>query len=92
MVSCFSSPHLGSLVGGLGRKVVVKSATPPFHTYMRKAEVPEPVIMKITVLSTRETPDWCNTIDADDAMERLKGFLKAENQKNSLKQVVQVGN
>jgi len=59
---------------------------------MRKAEVPEPVIMKITVLSTRETPDRYNTIDADDAMERRKGFPKAENQKNGSQQVVQVGN
>ena len=49
-----------------------------YVTYMRKAGVPESVIMKITGHSTREMFDRYNTVDADDAkdaIERFSGYL-----------------
>ena len=49
-----------------------------FNTNMRKAGVPESVIMKITGHSTREMFDRYNTIDRDDtraAMAQLEGYL-----------------
>ena len=52
-----------------------------FNTNMRKAGVPESVIMEITGHSTREMFDRYNTIDADDAKEaisKLEGFLQSE--------------
>ena len=50
-----------------------------FNTNMRKAGVPESVIMQITGHSTREMFDRYNVIDEDDtrdAMNKLEGFLK----------------
>ncbi|MBI9077599.1 MAG: site-specific integrase [Desulfatibacillum sp.] len=49
-----------------------------FNTNMRKAGVPESVIMKITGHSTREMFDRYNTVDMDDAMDamdRMRAFL-----------------
>ena len=49
-----------------------------FNTNMRKAGVPESVIMKITGHSTREMFDRYNTIDRDDtraAMVQLEGYF-----------------
>ncbi|MCP4160578.1 MAG: site-specific integrase [Deltaproteobacteria bacterium] len=49
-----------------------------FNTNMRKAGVPESVIMEITGHSTREMFDRYNTIDFEDlknATEKLKGYL-----------------
>ena len=49
-----------------------------FNTNMRKAGVPESVIMHITGHSTREMFDRYNTIDTEDtrrAMTQLQGFL-----------------
>ena len=43
---------------------------------MRKAGVPESVIMEITGHSTREMFDRYNTIDADDAKEAIRKFEK----------------
>jgi len=50
-----------------------------FNTYMRKAGVPESVIMEITGHSTREMFDRYNTIDHDDrrdAINRYGAFLQ----------------
>ena len=41
---------------------------------MRKAEVSESVIMKITGHSTREMFDRYNTVDKDDAKEAIRNF------------------
>lgn len=49
-----------------------------FNTYMRKAGVPESLIMDITGHSTREMFDRYNTLDYDDkrqAMDRLQTYL-----------------
>lgn len=49
-----------------------------FNTYMRKAGVPESVIMEITGHSTREMFDRYNRIDEDDtrkAVEQFQGFI-----------------
>jgi hypothetical protein len=46
---------------------------------MRKAGVPESVIMKITGHSTRQMFDRYNTIDMEDgrkAVDQLRGYLK----------------
>ncbi len=51
-----------------------------FNTYMRKAGVPESVIMEITGHSTREMFDRYNTVDHDDkrqAIEKFRGFLSS---------------
>lgn len=56
-----------------------------FNTYMRKAGVPESVIMEITGHSTREMFDRYNTIDADDAKEaiqRFRDYVKEEERKD----------
>jgi len=53
-----------------------------FNTNMRKAGVPESVIMHITGHSTREMFDRYNTIDTEDtrrAMTQLQGFLHGKN-------------
>ena len=42
-----------------------------FNTYMRKAGVPESVLMEITGHSTREMFDRYNTIDMDDAKKAV---------------------
>lgn len=42
-----------------------------FNTHMRKAGVPESVIMQITGHNTREMFDRYNTVDADDAKEAM---------------------
>jgi integrase len=47
-----------------------------FNTYMRKAGVPESVIMTITGHSTREMFDRYNTIDAEDAKQAINQFGK----------------
>ena len=50
-----------------------------FNTNMRKAGVPESVIMQITGHSTREMFDRYNVVDEEDtreAMTKLEGFLK----------------
>jgi integrase len=50
-----------------------------FNTYMRKAGVPESVIMEITGHSTREMFDRYNTIDTEDAhraFDQLGVFLQ----------------
>jgi integrase len=52
-----------------------------FNTYMRKAGVPESVIMEITGHSTREMFDRYNTVDAEDRKQAVKvfeGFLHNE--------------
>ncbi len=49
-----------------------------FNTYMRKAGIPESVIMEITGHSTRQMFDRYNTIDEDDtraAVEQFQGYL-----------------
>jgi len=49
-----------------------------FNTNMRKAGVPESVIMEITGHSTREMFDRYNTVDADDtrkAINQLEGYF-----------------
>ena len=49
-----------------------------FNTYMRKAGVPESVIMEVTGHSTREMFDRYNRIDEDDtrkAIEQMQAFL-----------------
>jgi integrase len=49
-----------------------------FNTYMRKAGVPESVIMEITGHSTREMFDRYNTIDHEDrkqAVDQMSSFL-----------------
>ncbi len=45
-----------------------------FNTYMRKAGVPESVIMKVTGHSTREMFDRYNTVDAEDAKQAINQF------------------
>lgn len=52
-----------------------------FNTHMRKAGVPESVIMRITGHSTREMFDRYNTIDSGDiaeAVNRLEDFRKRQ--------------
>jgi integrase len=54
-----------------------------FNTYMRKAGVPESVIMEITGHSTREMFDRYNTVDAEDArqaVDQLQVFLQSVDQ------------
>jgi len=56
-----------------------------FNTNMRKAGVPESVIMSITGHSTRQMFDRYNSIDSGDkqkAVETLEGFLKDNDQTN----------
>jgi len=67
-------PHGRKIKGG----ITFHDLRHTFNTYMRKAGVPESVIMKITGHSTREMFDRYNTIDADDAkdaIERFSGYL-----------------
>jgi integrase len=54
-----------------------------FNTYMRKAWVPETVIMEITGHSTHDMFDRYDTIDGDHkkrAVNRLEAFLKESKQ------------
>lgn len=54
-----------------------------FNTNMRKAGVPESVIMQITGHSTREMFDRYNTIDSEDtrqAIKQLQGYLQSVDQ------------
>ena len=54
-----------------------------FNTNMRKAGVPESVIMKITGHSTREMFLRYDTVDGDDtrkAVDQMEGFLKSVDQ------------
>jgi integrase len=54
-----------------------------FNTYMRKAGVPESVIMVITGHSTREMFDRYNTVDLEDALhavEKMGSFLQNSDQ------------
>jgi len=54
-----------------------------FNTYLRKAGVPESVIMEITGHSTREMFDWYNTVDLEDAhnaVDQMGSFLKNSDQ------------
>lgn len=54
-----------------------------FNTNMRKAGVPESVIMEITGHSTREMFDRYNTIDIEDtrqAVNQLQNYLRSVNQ------------
>ncbi len=63
-----------------------------YNTYMRKAGVPESVIMQITGHNTREMYDRYNTIDADDAknaMERFEGYLDRNGSANVTQSVIQ---
>lgn len=56
-----------------------------FNTNMRKAGVPESVIMKITGHSTREMFDRYNTIDEEDtrnAIAQLQGYLSQSSDQN----------
>lgn len=53
-----------------------------FNTNMRKADVPESVIMKMTGHRSREMFDRYNTVDkedAQDALRKLDDFLKFQN-------------
>ena len=47
-----------------------------FNTYMRKAGVPESVIMEITVHSTRKMLDRSNTVDAEEARQAVTQMEK----------------
>jgi integrase len=54
-----------------------------FNTYMRKAGVPESVIMEITGHSTREMFDRYNTVDLEDAqnaVDQMGSFLQISDQ------------
>jgi len=54
-----------------------------FNTYMRKAGVPESVIMEITGHATRAMFDRYNTVDIEDtrkAMEQFQGYLQSSDQ------------
>src|SRR5208337_5088380 len=54
-----------------------------FNTYMRKAGVPESVIMEITGHSTREMFDRYNTVDHDDrrqAVDQMSRYLASVDQ------------
>jgi integrase len=54
-----------------------------FNTYMRKAGVPESVIMEITGHSTRQMFDRYNTIDLEDtrqAVDQMGAYLKSVDQ------------
>jgi integrase len=53
-----------------------------FNTHMRKAGVPESVIMQITGHSTREMFDRYNTVDEDDAREAVEMFSGYLNRKD----------
>jgi len=56
-----------------------------FNTNMRKAGVPESVIMNITGHSTREMFDRYNTVDLEDtqkAINQMEGFLQSSDQNN----------
>ena len=62
-----------------------------FNTNMRKAGVPESVIMAITGHSTREMFDRYNTIDEDDtrkAVDQLQGYLQNSDQNSDQKRNV----
>jgi len=61
-----------------------------FNTHMRKAGVPESVIMKITGHSTRQMFDRYNTVDVEDArraVDQLQGYFS-----NVTQNVTQVAN
>ena len=45
-----------------------------FNTYMRKAGIPESVIMEVTGHSTREMFDRYNTVDVDDTRQAIEQF------------------
>ncbi|MDY6953077.1 MAG: tyrosine-type recombinase/integrase [Thermodesulfobacteriota bacterium] len=50
-----------------------------FNTHMRKAGVPESVIMKMTGLSTPQMFDRYNTVDMEDARQaasQLRGYFE----------------
>lgn len=67
-------PHGRKIKGG----ITFHDLRHTYVTYMRKAGVPESVIMKITGHSTREMFDRYNTVDEDDAkvaIERFSGYL-----------------
>lgn len=54
-----------------------------FNTYMRKAGVPESVIMEITGHSIREMFDRYNTVDLEDThnvVEQMGSFLRNSDQ------------
>ena len=58
--------------------IVMHDLRHSFNTHMRKAGVPESVIMEITGHSTREMFDRYNTVDRDDKKEaigRLQSYL-----------------
>ncbi len=70
-----------SIVYGRNNKdgVVFHDLRHSFNTYMRKAGIPESVIMDITGHSTREMFDRYNSVDHEDrvqAIRRFEGFLK----------------
>jgi integrase len=54
-----------------------------FNTNMRKAGVPESVIMKVTGHSTQEMFDRYNTVDLEDtsqAVDQMQGYLASVDQ------------
>lgn len=70
-----------------GRKVpggfVFHDLRHSFNTHMRKAGVPESVIMKITGHSTREMFERYNTVDLEDtkqAVSQLEVFFESSDQ------------
>jgi integrase len=78
-----------------GRKVkggfVYHDLRHTFNTYMRKAGVPESVIMEITGHSTREMFDRYNTIDEEDTRKAVNQFgAYLENVRQNVRQTQDV--